>query len=217
MLFISNLYIDLSDNDIEKVDSVPDIMTTSIYHQKNGKVASEVAGHMNGSSGTDKVASASSTGEATIVDVGGASDGTMLKCLEEPSFEFEASHEATTTAKKPPAAESTSASSKKPPCPYRVLEDPFEAVPPKRSNPPNYRVLEDPMTTAMYDPSTSSEAAAAASTAASSSSTTASAMVSSRPAASEVLEGAREKFDKFWGSSSKKASSSATEPPSNEP
>ena len=214
MLFISNFYIDLSDNDIEKVDSVPDIMTTSIYHQKNGKVASEVAGHMNGSSGTDKVASASSTGEATIVDVGGASDGTMLKCLEEPSFEFEASHEATTTAKKPPAAESTSASSKKP-CPYRVLEDPFEAVPAKRSN-PNYRVLEDPMTTAMYDPSTSSEAAAA-STAASSSSTTASAMVSSRPAASEVLEGAREKFDKFWGSSSKKASSSATEPPSNEP
>ena len=218
MLFISNFYIDLSDNDIEKVDSVPDIMTTSIYHQKNGKVASEVAGHMNGSSGTDKVASASSTGEATIVDVGGASDGTMLKCLEEPSFEFEASHEATTTAKKQPADQSTSASSKKPPCPYRVLEDPFEAVPPKRSNPPNYRVLEDPMTTAMYDPSTSSEAATAAA-ASSSSTTTASAVGSSRPPASEVLEGAREKFDKFWGSSSSKkaSSSSTTEPPSNEP
>ena len=225
MLFISNFYIDLSDNDIEKVDSVPDIMTTSIYHQKNGKVASEVAGHMNGSSGTDKVAAASSTGEATVVDVGGASDGTMLKCLEEPSFEFEASHEATTTAKKQPADQSTSASSKKPSCPYRVLEDPFEAAPPKRSNPPNYRVLEDPMTTAMYDPSTSSEAAtAAATTASSSTTTTAPAMGSSRPAASEVLEGAREKFDKFWGSgtssssSSKKApSSSTTEPPSNEP
>ena len=212
-------YIHLPDIDIEKVDSVPDIMTTSIYHQKNGKVAaSEAAGHMNGGGGggTDKVAS--NTGEATVDVVGGATDGTMLKCLEEPSFEFEASHEATTTAKKPPAAESTSASSKKP-CPYRVLEDPFEAVPAKRSN-PNYRVLEDPMTTAMYDPSTSSEAAAAAaSTATTSSSTTVPAMGSSRPAASEVLEGAREKFDKFWGSgsSSKKASSSATEPPSNEP
>ena len=206
-------YIDLPDNDIEKVDSVPDIMTTSIYHQ-NGKVASEAAGHhMNGSGGgTDKVAS--NTEEATVVV-----DGTMLKCLEEPSFEFEASHEATTTAKKPPppADQSTSASSKKP-CPYRVLEDPFEAVPPKRSNPPNYRVLEDPMTTAMYDPSTSSEAATAAA-ASSSSTTTASAMGSSRPPASEVLEGAREKFDKFWGSSSSKkaSSSSTTEPPSNEP
>ena len=104
-----------------------------------------------------------------------------LKCLEEPSFEFEASKEAKKQPEKKPS--------------YRVLEDPFEAAVPipaasmaKKAS-PNYRVLEDPMTTAMYDPSTSSEAQAAASGAA-----------SSCPPASEVLEGAREKFDKFWGS-----------------
>ena len=113
----------------------------------------------------------------------------QLKCLEEPSFEFEASKEvaAKKTEKKPS---------------YRVLEDPFEAaVPMPQANnsnssakkAPNYRVLEDPMTTAMYDPSTSSEAQSAAAAGAA-------LPASSCPPASEVLEGAREKFDKFWGS-----------------
>ena len=115
----------------------------------------------------------------------------QLKCLEEPSFEFEASKEvaAKKTEKKPS---------------YRVLEDPFEAaVPMPQANnsnssakkAPNYRVLEDPMTTAMYDPSTSSEAQSAAAAAGA-----ALPASSSCPPASEVLEGAREKFDKFWGS-----------------
>ena len=61
---------------------------------------------------------------------------------------------------------------------------------------PNYRVLEDPMTTAMYDPSTSSEAVPAP------------VASSSRPPASEVLEGAREKFDKFWGSKTRNTGTS---------
>ena len=121
-------------------------MTTSVYQPRNGN-------HMNGSK---------------------AEASTAFKCIEEPSFEFEATKE----AKKPS---------------YRVLEDPYEAsaasiVKPKA----NYRVLEaDPMTSGMYDPTTSSEA------------------MSHHPPASEVLEGAREKFDKFWGS--KKA---APPPPS---
>jgi len=91
---------------------------------------------------------------------------------------------------------------------YRVLEDPFEAAAASAapSNPakkaPNYRVLEDPMTTAMYDPSTSSEAQAAA----------AAMPASSCPPASEVLEGAREKFDKFWGSRSSRNTNDTTEP-----
>ena len=82
---------------------------------------------------------------------------------------------------------------------YRVLEDPYAEAPleaaaaSKGPKAPNYRVLEDPMTTAMYDPSTSSEAVSA-------SAVTSAMPGSSRPPASEVLEGAREKFDKFWGS-----------------
>lgn len=115
---------------------------------------------------------------------------TSLKCLEEPSFEFEASKE--TVAKKPEV--------KKPS--YRVLEDPFEAAAPPARKAPNYRVLEDPMTTAMYDPSTSSEAG----------NNPASGAQSSRPAASEVLEGAREKFDKFWGSKSRASANDNIEP-----
>lgn len=108
---------------------------------------------------------------------GGPTDSTSLKCLEEPSFEFEASKE--TVAKKNTEVKKPS---------YRVLEDPFETASASINKPKgaNYRVLEDPMTTAMYDPSTSSEA-----------------MTASRPPASEVLEGAREKFDKFWAGKSK--------------
>ena len=193
-------------DEIDKVDSVPDIMTTSMY-QKNGNVASADnggRGHMNGAEVVGHV-------EVAGVD---AIAGTSLKCLEEPSFEFEASNETTNTAK--PSSVSAGAASaatnfeagfqppsKKPS--YRVLEDPFEsavvAQPNKRN--PNYRVLEDPMTTAMYEPSTSSDATGASPSAAMTAAT-----LSNRPAASEVLEGAREKFDKFWGaSSSKKASS----------
>ena len=124
----------------------------------------------------------------------GSSQEQQLKCLEEPSFEFEASKEA--AAKKP---------EKKPS--YRVLEDPFEAAVPipaaNAKKAPNYRVLEDPMTTAMYDPSTSSEAQAAAQAAL---------PASSCPPASEVLEGAREKFDKFWGSRGPRNANDTNEP-----
>ena len=137
-------------------------MTTSMYH-KNGD-----GGHMNGAEANTEV---------------GASVGTSLKCLEEPSFEFEASNETTTAKHAPVEATSTSGPPPKKPS-YRVLEDPFEAVPPPAKKSPNYRVLEDPMTTAMYDPSTSSEAASGATAA----------TLSNRPAASEVLEGARYVF-----------------------
>ena len=175
-------------------------------YQKNGNVASADnggRGHMNGAEVVGHV-------EVAGVD---AIAGTSLKCLEEPSFEFEASNETANTAKPSSVSAAASAAtnfeaggqppSKKPS--YRVLEDPFESAAPvaqpKRS--PNYRVLEDPMTTAMYEPSTSSDA-----TGASPSAAVTAATLSNRPAASEVLEGAREKFDKFWGaSSSKKASS----------
>ena len=91
---------------------------------------------------------------------------------------------------------------------YRVLEDPFEVPTPAvaatapSNNPttastsgkraPSYRVLEDPMTTAIYDPATSSGNEGPTGN-----------TVSNRPLASEVLEGAREKFDKFWGSKSR--------------
>ena len=136
-------------------------------------------------------------------------NGAALKCLEEPSFEFEASKE---TKKSSGNVTSSAAEQAKKPS-YRVLEDPFEAatsaaspMATASSNPakkaPNYRVLEDPMTTAMYDPSTSSEAQAAA----------AALPASSCPPASEVLEGAREKFDKFWGSRSSRNANDTTEP-----
>ena len=140
---------------------------------------------------------------------------TSLKCLEEPSFEFEASKEA--VAKKNEAAINPAV--KKPS--YRVLEDPFEAPAPSAATTsaggpvggnntsggparkaPNYRVLEDPMTTAMYDPSTSSEVGP--------NSAVAAVAGSSRPPASEVLEGAREKFDKFWGSKTRNNTSDST-------
>ena len=65
----------------------------------------------------------------------------------------------------------------------RVLEDPFEAdknfgpaAKAQKTSP--YKVLEDPMMTSVYE---------------------AGPVSSSRPMASEVLEGARERFDKFWG------------------
>ena len=183
----------LSD-DVEKVDNVADMMTSSTYPQgvvsKNGGEGHMNGGATNGSGSLDCAGAVADSTNVTIAD-------TSLKCLEEPSFEFEASKE--TVAKKSEAVV------KKPS--YRVLEDPYEvtagsaSAPPKPKASPNYRVLEDPMTTAMYDPSTSSEAAATA-------------MMSNRPLASEVLEGAREKFDKFWGSKTRPANpDSATNEP----
>merc|ERR1719266_2413884 len=146
---------------------------------------------MNGgsASATNGSGSLECTGAALADSTNIAIADTSLKCLEEPSFEFEASKE--TVAKKSPEA----APVKKPS--YRVLEDPFEVAQPAsaastKPKAPNYRVLEDPMTTAMYDPSTSSEAVAP---------------VATRPPASEVLEGAREKFDKFWGSKTRNTTS----------
>ncbi|TRY70993.1 hypothetical protein TCAL_02422 [Tigriopus californicus] len=87
--------------------------------------------------------------------------GTSLRCLEDPSFAFDASP--------------------------KVIPPP-EPVAPAQPSPrkPAYRVLEDPMMMSMYDHSTSAEASKA----------------NPNPAgarAHEVLEGARETFDKFWG------------------
>ena len=154
-------------------------MTTSMY-QKNGEES-----HLNGAASSAATATANPD----------PASSSSLKCLEEPSFEFEASKES--VAKK---------NEKKPS--YRVLEDPFEAsaeaaggvgggTAAAKPKAPSYRVLEDPMTTAMYDPSTSSEAAT---------------VMSNRPLASEVLEGAREKFDKFWGSKTRNPDSATNEP-----
>ena len=108
--------------------------------------------------------------------------GTRLKCLEDPSFEFDAAPATAPTA----SASATAAASAAPKKPsYRVLEDPFESdksIGPavKKSGP--YKVLEDPMTTSVYE---------------------AAPVASSRPMASEVLEGARERFDKFWSGKAK--------------
>lgn len=153
------MFFVLDEIEVNKSDHIPDVMMTSIY-QPSASAENNGNGHMNGAE------AAAST----------------LKCLEEPSFEFEASKEVN-DVKKPS---------------YRVLEDPFEVV--NKPKAPSYRVLEDPMTTAMYDPTTSSEA-----------------MASNRPMASEVLEGAREKFDKIWGPSSKKTPQPPASDPNNEP
>jgi hypothetical protein len=101
--------------------------------------------------------------------------GTSLKCLDDPDFAFEQA----TAAPKP----------KKPT--YKVLEDPFEAA--AASSKPGV----DPMMASVYVPAPEAASAAAA--------VRASPNLSQRPPANEVLEGAREKFDKFWtGGSGKK-------------
>lgn len=87
--------------------------------------------------------------------------GTSLRCLEDPSFAFDASPKVIP-----------------PPQPVATAQP----LPRK----PAYRVLEDPMMMSMYDHSTSADAPKA----------------NPNPAgarAHEVLEGARETFDKFWG------------------
>ena len=99
--------------------------------------------------------------------------GTRLKCLEDPSFEFDGA----------PATAATAPAPKKPS--YRGLEDPFETdknIGPAVKKTGPYKVLEDPMTTSVYE---------------------AAPVPSSRPMASEVLEGARERFDKFWSGKAK--------------
>ena len=193
----------LSD-DVEKVDNVADMMTSSTYPQAVSKNGGHMEGHMNGGQNTTTTNGSGSllASDCTGAVVAGTDStniaitaDTSLKCLEEPSFEFEASNEAKKNSEAAPAL--ASAAVKKPS--YRVLEDPYAEAPleataaaSKGPKAPNYRVLEDPMTTAMYDPSTSSEAVSASAVTAMPG--------SSRPPASEVLEGAREKFDKFWGS-----------------
>ena len=178
---------------------------TSTYPQAASKNGGHMEGHMNGGQNTTTTNGSGSllASDCTGAVVAGIDStniaitaDTSLKCLEEPSFEFEASNEAKKNSEAAPAL--ASAAVKKPS--YRVLEDPYAEAPleaaaaSKGPKAPNYRVLEDPMTTAMYDPSTSSEAVSA------SSAVTSAMPGSSRPPASEVLEGAREKFDKFWGS-----------------
>ena len=147
-------------------DSIPDVMTTSVY-QPNGNGSSH---HINGSGEEPKPVS-----------------GTRgLKCLEDPSFEFEAA----------PAPKEISSPPKKPS--YRVLEDPFEAE--KSYSPPvkaakaasPYKVLEDPMCASVYEGAPGQSSGG---------------IVSNRPMAAEVLEGARERFDKFWGGKNKEPSS----------
>mgnify|MGYP001305156067 CR=1 FL=1 len=197
-------YYTLFSDDVEKVDNVADMMT-STYPQAASKNGGHMEGHMNG--GQNTTTTTNGSGSLLASDCTGAvvvgtdstniaiTADTSLKCLEEPSFEFEASIEAKKNSEAAPTL--ASAAVKKPS--YRVLEDPYAEAPleaaaaSKGPKAPNYRVLEDPMTTAMYDPSTSSEAVSA-------SAVTSAMPGSSRPPASEVLEGAREKFDKFWGS-----------------
>ena len=69
---------------------------------------------------------------------------------------------------------------------YRVLEDPFEDMAAAAAAP-------DPMTTGIYDASTSSSAAAV---------TRPSPKLGARPPASDIMEGTKEKLDRFWGSKS---------------
>lgn len=67
--------------------------------------------------------------------------GTTLKCLDDPSFEFDSTPKP--TQKKPS---------------YRVLEDPYEnekSSPGKANKSGGYKVLEDPMMASVYEPSSS--------------------------------------------------------------
>ena len=133
-------------------------MTSSMY-QANGNGSA----HVNGSSD-----------EAKQVP------GTKLKCLEDPSFEFETAPTAVKETPKKPS--------------YRALEDPFEADQSFGQKAANakvgpYKVLEDPMCASVYESGPSGG------------------VTSNRPMASEVLEGARERFDKFWGGKSKESGS----------
>ncbi len=170
----------------EEVEPIPDVMMTAIYQP--AAVAASNGDHVNGATSKEAEDAASNgAAEDVVAD---------LPCLNEPAFEFEAASKPEAPAAKKPS--------------YRVLEDPFEVAsnskPVAASAPnktPNYRVLEDPMTQGIYDASTSSEAAATANA------TPAAALLSNRPMASEVLEGARERFDKFW---SKKAAEPNPEP-----
>ncbi len=112
--------------------------------------------------------------EDTATSVNGAG----LKCLDEPNFAFDSSAqppEATTQQKKPT---------------YRVLEDPFQES------------TGDPMTTAMYDHSTSSAVSAGAAAGAPTARPKPSPKLGARPPATDIMEGAKEKLDRFWGSKS---------------
>ena len=128
-----------------------------------------------------------------------------LKCLEDPSFLFEES----SPSSKPAAAAAAvpvgnqaaiqapvvTSQPKKPT--YRVLEDPFEDMqPPATLSSSSRKNTADPMMASMYDPTTSTEA-----------------RVARQPAANEVLEGAREKFDKFWSKSPNATTAAAAPPP----
>ncbi|XP_071749270.1 uncharacterized protein [Lepeophtheirus salmonis] len=112
---------------------------------------------------------------------------TGLKCLDDPNFSFESTTNNPSSTETVAIPKPIPPQTKKPA--YHVLEDPFESdllqqakpapLPPASSASP-YKVLEDPsMSSSVYDPSHSAV---------------------KRPivVAAEVLEGARERFDKFW-------------------
>ncbi len=185
---ISLLFSDELDGNTN--EPIPNVMMTAIYEPST----SNGGGHMNGGATAASILSPDAIVNDDLVvsaPVPAQDPSADLKCLDEPSFEFEAAPQ---PPPQPPAVKKPS---------YRVLEDPFEEMNNSKPKVPNYRVLEDPMTTGIYDASTSSEANANAAATASP------AMLSNRPMASEVLEGARERFDKFW---SKKAPESNPEP-----
>ena len=82
-------------------------MTSSTYPQEFSKNGGE--GHMNGGGGGGGATSSATNGSGSLDCTGAVADSTniatadtSLKCLEEPSFEFEASKE--TVAKKSPEA-----------------------------------------------------------------------------------------------------------------
>ncbi len=109
-------------------------------------------------------------------DKGSVNNNNGLKCLDEPAFEFEQPQQQQQQQQQPQQPKRPT---------YRVLEDPFEEM----------AARQDPMTSGFYDPSTSSSSNAQAKRP--------SPKLGHRPPAQEVMEGTREKLDRFWGGGNK--------------
>ena len=204
-----------------------DPMMASIYAPANGLNGSEVVGNVLNGNGViaEEVETAATPEEVTVEkqdreekekevttnevvsEVKAAAarpvPGTSLKCLEDPSFAFDGGNassvmtSSTIVTSNPTAAGAAPTQQPKRPA-YRVLEDPFEAemmTSTSASPKVTHRVIQDPMMASVYAPASLAGADV--------SMTTSTVVTSSgqqqlpdRPA--EVLEGARETFDKFW-------------------
>ena len=176
-----------------KMEANDDLMMAAVY-QPDGGIEALGSGDKGEAMAIQPApAQAESNGNGQMVK---PVPGTSLKCLDDPSFMFDAGKAAAApvaaaaaVAPLPPTSE---APAKKKPM-YRVLEDPFEAELLASSSPAKTAAA-DPMTSGIYEPSSSSSGGTVAAPG--------SDVIMRQPQANEVLEGAREKFDKFWGGKS---------------